>query len=195
MLYKLGSSHPKLGESNLKDEFIKSEIKAVMNEFGAPEYSIPPEFLQQVSANIRKYQTENRANIQRAFTDSREDMDLIRKKLKSVHLPEDLAYMVLVESGFEYGVKSDAGAAGPWQFLPDTAKEYNLKVTPQEDERYDVAKSTDAAGRYIGDLIREFGSGDGVMLALAAYNLGRSKVKRAIRQVEDPIRQRDFWYL
>jgi membrane-bound lytic murein transglycosylase D len=58
-----------------------------------------------------------------------------------------------------------------------------------------VVKSTQAACKYIRDLILDFGSGSSVMLALAAYNLGPSKVKQAIRRVEDPIKQRNFWYL
>ena len=58
-----------------------------------------------------------------------------------------------------------------------------------------MAKSTQAACKYIRDLILDFGSGSSVMLALAAYNLGPSKVKQAIRRVEDPIKQRNFWYL
>ena len=63
------------------------------------------------------------------------------------------------------------------------------------DERLDPRKSTQAAGRYIRDLILDFGSGSSVMLALAAYNLGPGKVKRAVRTVSDPIKQRNFWYL
>ena len=63
------------------------------------------------------------------------------------------------------------------------------------DERLDARKSTAAAGRYIRELILDFGSGSSVMLALAAYNSGPGKVKRAIRTVADPIKQRDFWYL
>ena len=45
------------------------------------------------------------------------------------------------------------------------------------------------------ELILNFGSGSSVMLALAAYNLGPTKVRRAVRRVEDPIKQRNFWYL
>jgi membrane-bound lytic murein transglycosylase D len=63
------------------------------------------------------------------------------------------------------------------------------------DERLDAIRSTGAAGRYIRELILDFGSGSSVMLALAAYNLGPGKVKRAVRTVKDPIKQRNFWYL
>jgi membrane-bound lytic murein transglycosylase D len=79
--------------------------------------------------------------------------------------------------------------------VPATARAYGLKVNGNLDERFDIDKSTLAACRYIRHLILEFGSGHSVMLALAAYNSGPTRVKRAIRKVDDPIRQRDFWYL
>ena len=63
------------------------------------------------------------------------------------------------------------------------------------DERLDADKSTRAACKYIRDLILDFGAGSSVMPALAAYNLGPSRVKTAVRKVQDPIKQRSFWYL
>jgi len=91
---------------------------------------------------------------------------------------------------------SPAGAAGPWQLTPATARAYGLRVDKEVDERMDLRKSTRAGCRYLRDLILDFGAGSSVMLALAAYNLGPSKVKQAvIRTVRDPIKQRNFWYL
>jgi membrane-bound lytic murein transglycosylase D len=64
------------------------------------------------------------------------------------------------------------------------------------DERTDLRKSTHAACRFLRKLILEFGNGSSVMLALAAYNLGPAKVRQAVaKTVEDPIQQRNFWYL
>lgn len=184
-----------IGHRDAEEDFIIEEISRVMSDFGASEYSIPPTFVERVQANILRFQHKNRGGITKALGSSRDDLEAIRSKLEEKMLPPDLAYMVLVESAFDFEARSRAGAAGPWQFVPGTARAYGLKVTRQQDDRYDVTKATDAAGRYIRHLILEFGSGDGVMLALAAYNLGPTKVKRAIRKVEDPIRQRDFWYL
>jgi membrane-bound lytic murein transglycosylase D len=70
-----------------------------------------------------------------------------------------------------------------------------LKVNNKVDERLDAQKSTEAACKYIRDLILDFGSGSSVMLALAAYTLGPAKVKAAVRKVSDPNKQRNFWYL
>jgi soluble lytic murein transglycosylase-like protein len=185
----------RLGVRSKEQDFIESEIQQLMKEFGAEEYSIPKEFTQQVRRFIRQYQERDRAHLERALGRSRKELEAVRKQLKADNLPPDLAYMVLVESAFIAGSSSSAGAAGLWQFTPTTARAYGLKVGDGRDERLDTRKSTQAAGLYIRELIFDFGSGSSMMLALAAYNLGPGKVKRAVRTVEDPIKQRNFWYL
>jgi membrane-bound lytic murein transglycosylase D len=127
---------------------------------------------------------------------ARKQIDTVRDIFEEEHLPPNLAYMAIVESSLSTESSSSAGAAGLWQFTAGTAKAYGLKVVQGGvDERLDVRKSTRAACRYIRELILDFGAGSSVMLALAAYNVGPSKVKQAIRRVTDPIKQRNFWYL
>ena len=88
------------------------------------------------------------------------------------------------------------GAVGLWQFTPATARSYGLRVAEGIDERTNVAKATLAACHLLRQLILDFGSGSSVMLALAAYNSGSAKVKQAVQKsVQDPIKQRNFWYL
>jgi len=185
----------RLGVRSQEQDFIEAEIKALMAEFGAEEYSIPPEFTGQVREFIRHYQGPDRGNMERALKRSRRELETARQQLQDDNLPPDLAYMVLVESAFIKGNTSSAGAAGLWQFTRSTAKAYGLKVTESLDERLNTRKSTQAAGRYMRELILDFGAGSSVMLALAAYNLGPGKVKRAVRTVNDPIKERNFWYL
>lgn len=185
----------RLGVRSQEQDFIEAEIKALMAEFGAEEYSIPPEFAGQVREFIRRYQGPDRGNMERTLGRSRRELETARRQLQDDNLPPDLAYMVLVESAFIKGSTSSAGAAGLWQFTPSTARAYGLKVTDNVDERLNPRKSTQAAGRYIRELILDFGAGSSVMLALAAYNLGPGKVKRAVRKVNDPIKERNFWYL
>jgi hypothetical protein len=181
-----------LGEDQL---FIQREVRTLLKEFGAEAYSIPPEFIEQVERFIERYQTSDRRHVERVMGKSRVDLKRMREIFVEERLPPDLAYMVLVESAFLAGSYSRAGAAGPWQFRAATAREYGLRVTQEVDERYDLDKSTRAAAGYIRRLIVDFGTGSSVMLALAAYNVGPSEVKRAVRKVEDPIKQRNFWYL
>ncbi len=178
-----------------REESIKREIKALLLEFGAEVYSIPPEFLEEVKRFIQQYQGPDRPHMERALGASRKNMDTMRRIFEQNNLPPDLADIVLVESGLGADGISSAGAAGLWQFTPETARAYGLKVNDAVDERLDTAKSTQAACKYIRDLILDFGSGSSVMLALAAYNLGPAKVKAAVRRVNDPIKQRNFWYL
>lgn len=97
-------------------------------------------------------------------------------------IPEDFKYMPLVESGFKPG-SSSKGASGYWQFMPETARGFGLKVNSEIDERHNVRKSTIAACKYLKSLYREFGSWT---LAAAAYNIGGNSLKRHIaKQNED----------
>src|SRR5262249_27524399 len=100
-----------------------------------------------------------------------------------------------VESALSARVTSAAGAAGPWQFTAPTARAFGLRVDGGVDERRDLVKSTRAACAFLRQLVLDFGTGSSVMLALAAYNLGPAKVKQAVMRVEDPMKQRNFWYL
>jgi membrane-bound lytic murein transglycosylase D len=133
--------------------------------------------------------------MERALGAASKQMDVMRRIFQENNLPPDLAYIVLVESALNSDSASWAGAVGLWQFTPVTARAYGLKVDDGVDERLDTAKCTRAACKYIRELILDFGAGSSVMLALAAYNLGPTRVKMAIRKVNDPIKQRNFWYL
>jgi len=185
----------KLGVRDEEHDFIEEEIKKLMKEFGAEAYSIPPEFIVQVNRHIRLYQEADRPHMERALGRARGDLEAVRASFAEQNLPRDLAYMVLVESAFIAGSESRAGAVGLWQFTAETARAYGLQVDEQVDERLDARKSTAAAGRYIRELILNFGTGSSVMLALAAYNVGPGSVRRAVRTVADPIKERNFWYL
>ncbi len=177
------------------EEFIRHQIRALLAEFGAETYSIPPEFLEEVKRFIENYQGPDRSSMTRALGQARRNMEAMRQIFEEDHLPPDLAYMALVESTLQRNNISPAGAVGMWQFTPATARQYGLRINKSVDERLDVQKSTRAARRYIRELILDFGAGSSVMLAMAAYNLGPTRVKQAVRKISDPIKQRSFWYL
>jgi membrane-bound lytic murein transglycosylase D len=104
---------------------------------------------------------------------------MIRTRLAAAGLPQDLLYLALIESGFAQTIRSRAGAVGIWQFIPGTARMYNLTVDAWLDDRRDPFMATDAAIRFLGDLNRRFGSW---YLAAAAYNSGPGKIVRGLRR-------------
>jgi pSer/pThr/pTyr-binding forkhead associated (FHA) protein len=177
-------------------DFVTRELRVIMAEMGAEVYSIPPEFVARVHHYIEQDQGPERPVIARALTESREHMQRIRRILEEEQLPPDLAYIPVVESAVSAAPASAAGAAGPWQFTAATARAFGLRVDGEVDERKDLVKSTRASCKYLRELILDFGAGTSVLLALAAYNSGPAKVKQAVtRNVRDPIKQRNFWYL
>jgi soluble lytic murein transglycosylase-like protein len=174
---------------------VEQDISTLMNEFGAEEATVPEAFTREVHRFIREYRERERTLIAGVLVQERARLEQVRLILRRDHLPEDLAYMILVESRFLETSVSHEGAAGFWQFTETTAREYGMEVNDQVDERLDLLKSTEAASRYIRDLILDFGTGSSVMLAIAAYNGGAETVRRAVRNVKDPIKQRNFWHL
>jgi Transglycosylase SLT domain/FHA domain len=176
-------------------DFVTEGIRGILAEFGSEVYSVPPEFTERVEHYIRQYQGPDRPLMARALGSAAGRISVIRGIMEEEHLPGDLAYLTVVESALGTG-ESAMGAAGLWQFTPSTARAYGLRVGEGVDERTNVTKATHAACRLLRQLILEFGSGSSTMLALAAYNSGPARVKQAVQKaVQDPIKQRSFWYL
>jgi len=103
--------------------------------------------------------------------------DQIEGSLREAGLPEDLVWLAAVESGFDPRAVSRAGAAGLFQFMPETGQLYGLDQSPWVDERRSVSRATAAAVTHLRDLYERFRRWD---LALAAYNAGYDRVVGAM---------------
>ena len=108
--------------------------------------------------------------------------DIIVPILKQDSVPDDFKYLALAESGFDPKVVSPAGAAGVWQFMKQTGKEYGLEINEEVDERYNVEKATHAACKYLKDSYKKFGSWTSVA---ASYNAGTVSIDRQIAKQQD----------
>lgn len=112
---------------------------------------------------------------------------LVIKKLKEHKMPLELAAIPLVETGYQ-NLPPQKNGTGLWMFTKDTALAYNLRVSPEKDERLDPEKATEAAIQVLKDYYERFGDW---LLALAAYNQGPTRVARIIKKTGSS----DVWQL
>ena len=103
----------------------------------------------------------------------------IKNLLSEYNIPQEFMYLAMAESNFKSKAYSRKRASGLWQFMPGTAKLYNLKIDEYVDERRDLIKSTKAAAKYLSNLHDRFGKW---YLAAIAYNCGGGRLSRAIKE-------------
>ncbi|UCF79748.1 MAG: LysM peptidoglycan-binding domain-containing protein [Candidatus Eiseniibacteriota bacterium] len=149
---------------------------------------VKPEMNQDVKKWLDFYVQDGSKVFGKWLSRSRQYLDMVQSILASEGMPTELAYLILVESGFDLRARSWKHAVGPWQFILGTARLFGLRVDPWIDERCDLERSTVAAARYLRQLYSEFESWP---LALAAYNTGEGRVRRAVMKQNT----RDFWSL
>lgn len=129
-------------------------------------------------AQQTQYLLLQRSHLQRRIAQSQPLIRWVEQQVRERKLPSMLAFLPLIESSYRLDVVSSAGAAGPWQLMPDTAARFTVPMTPGYDGRYSLPLSTEAALSYLGWLYQFFGQD--WLLALAAYNAGEGRVLKAV---------------
>ena len=140
--------------------------------------SIPLLENQWVTKEIKSFQTVERKAFEESYRHSGLYMKMILGELHKEGLPEQLAWIPLIESAFRPRALSRARALGMWQFIRSTGYRYGLKQDKYVDERMDPVKATRAAIQYMIELHDLFGDWT---TAIAAYNCGEAQVQRVMR--------------
>ena len=114
---------------------------------------------------------------------------IFEEALEAYDLPLELKYLPVIESALNPKAVSRVGAAGLWQFMLTTGKQYGLEVNALVDERRDPVKASYAAAHYLKDLYKIFGDWH---LVIASYNCGPENVNKAIHRSGG---KKDYWQI
>lgn len=162
------------------------------NLFTAPAFSAALPYEQQIHPMawgfVQDYLQRQGKGLEKMKTWGIPYFTLIENVLMQYGLPKELKYLAVIESGLNTHATSWAGARGPWQFMPGTARDFGLQVNSWLDERTDYFRSSHAAAKYLTQL---YGDLQDWLLVVAAYNGGPGRVYSAIKKTGS----RDFWKL
>jgi len=149
------------------------------------QQEVPLDYNGYVQAYIDNYM-RRRDEMGRMLGLSRYYFPIYEKAFHDAGVPDEIKYLSIVESALNPNAISRVGAAGPWQFMSETAKIYGLSMTDYVDDRRDPVQASAAAAAYLKDAYLQFGDW---LLAIASYNCGKSNVLHALEQTGT----HDYW--
>ena len=170
----------------LKGSDLSSEQAKVQAAEQGATYDFPIDLNDKVLTWVRLFTTDKRGYIERTLERGAAYFPMIRQVFAEEGIPQDLAYLGFVESGYINQAKSYARAVGMWQFMPSTGRLFGLKINRWVDERRDPVKATHAAARYLRRLYETTGDW---YLALVGYNAGPLTAQKA----EANLGTANFW--
>ncbi len=177
----------------LNDEIISFELNQIPVDEGLfnhhcslMDFKVPMEYNDLVKSQIDFFGVRWQAKLKTMVTKSQHFFPLYESILAEYDMPLEIKYLSIIESGLNPHARSRCGAVGPWQFMPATARIFDLKMDYNVDERKSLDKSTRAACTYLKQMYNQYGDW---LVALAAYNCGPGNVRKAMRLSGST----DFW--
>lgn len=174
-------------DCNLKDENVTypkdvyiERLKRLPNVMEMPYNDIVQKFIDRYTGRLR-HSVSYMLGASNFYT------PIFEEALEAYGLPLELKYLPVIESALNPQATSRVGAAGLWQFMVATGKQYGLEVDSLVDERRDPVKSSYAAAQYLRDLYKIFGDWS---LVIAAYNCGPENINKAIHRANG---EADYW--
>lgn len=180
-------------EVNGKLLSVKQIFINLMDKYGEENYDIDDATINKLKYYINYY--KGSATFKEGLERRNLYLNTIEEVFAKHNIPIDLSYIAFVESFYKpEAYNRNSGAKGMWQFMSSTGRGYGLVINNKIDEREDVVKSTEAAAEYINDLLAIFGIRS-ITIAMAAYNAGDEFLRWTLKKINDPIKDRSFWYL
>lgn len=166
-------------ETDASDQYSEVSYDLMADRIKCIEKEVPLAFNDRVKSFVDYFTIRDRAHTKSVIAKEELFFPLFETVLAEYEMPDELKYLSVIESGLRVNAMSRVGAAGLWQFMPATGKQYGLHQTWYIDERMNPEQATRAACRYLKSLYGMFNSWE---LALAAYNAGPGNVRKAIRR-------------
>jgi membrane-bound lytic murein transglycosylase D len=183
------NSLPKSDDLTAINNYTKQGFKDLFTQFN---YNTSIPYSNQVNPHAEMYMQEYLQKHSKYLYQLRSSaipyFNIIENIFKEYGLPPEMKYLAVIESGLKTNVTSWVGAAGPWQFMPETAIQFGLIVNKFQDDRRDYFRSTRAAALMLLNLYAQYHDW---LLVIAAYNGGSGRVDKAIAKSNS----KSFWDL
>ena len=173
---------------SLSGEDLRAELERVRSAERDTSYDFPIDLNDKVLTWVNLFSTTKRGFMENALSRASMYLPMIRQVFAEEGIPQDLAFLAVIESGFRNEAKSRARAVGMWQFIRSTGRLYGLTYNRWIEERRDPVKATHAAARYLKRLYEITGDW---YLAVSSYNAGPLSLDRAAQNLGT----RNFWDL